>query len=130
MSKIYKVRLYDGFYKNGRKDYQLVGNIIVKKTTIGVFDVLTGFKLSVFKDGCIMINSVDDEVLKRNGHQPFISQADLVQKNLATVDEIDEYVDNYSDSNWNNIYEEMKLFTITEKVVINRKVKSIFKSRM
>lgn len=36
MSKIYKVRLFDGRIVNGQKDYEYVGNIIVKKNQSGV----------------------------------------------------------------------------------------------
>lgn len=129
MSKIYKVRLFDGFSKAGKNEYELVGDIIVKKNARGVFDVLTGFKLSVFKEGCIMVKELNDDIIKRMGHQPFISQADLVQKNLATPEEIDEYVDGYESSKWKSVYEQMKIFTIADKVVIRERVKSIYKSK-
>lgn len=129
MSKIYKVRLFDGFSKNGNNEYELVGDIIVKKNARGVFDVLTGFKLSVFKEGCIMVKELNDDIIKRMGHQPFISQADLVQKNLATPENIDFYVDGYDTSKWKNIYEQMKIFTIADKVVIRERIKSIYKSK-
>lgn len=129
MLKIYKVRLFDGFSKNGNNEYELVGDIIVKKNARGVFDVLTGFKLSVFKEGCIMVKELNDDIIKRMGHQPFISQADLVQKNLATPEEIDEYVDGYESSKWKSVYEQMKIFTIADKVVIRERVKSIYKSK-
>ena len=129
MSKIYKVRLFDGFSKNGNNEYELVGDIIVKKNARGVFDVLTGFKLSVFKEGCIMAKELNDNLIKKMGHQPFISQADLVQKNLATPEDIDFYVDGYDTSKWKNIYEQMKIFTIADRVVIRERVKSIYKSQ-
>lgn len=129
MSKIYKVRLFDGFSKAGKNEYELVGDIIVKKNARGVFDVLTGFKLSVFKEGSIMVKELNDNLIKKMGHQPFISQADLVQKNLATPEDIDFYVDGYDTSKWKNIYEQMKIFTIADRVVIRERVKSIYKSK-
>ena len=129
MSKIYKVRLFDGFSKACKNEYELVGDIIVKKTPRGVFDVLTGFKLSVFKEGCIMVKELNDNIIKKIGHQPLISQVDLVQKNLATPEEIDEYVDGYESSKWKSVYEQMKIFTIADKVVIRERVKSIYKSK-
>lgn len=129
MSKIYKVRLFDRFSKAGKNEYELVGDIIVKKNARGVFDVLTGFKLSVFKEGSIMVKELNDNLIKKMGHQPFISQADLVQKNLATPEDIDFYVDGYDTSKWKNIYEQMKIFTIADRVVIRERVKSIYKSK-
>ena len=129
MSKFYKVKLYDGFTKNGNYDYELVGEIIIKKTPRGVFDLLTGFKLSVFKEGCIMVKELNNDVIKRMGHQPFISETDLVQKNLATPEEIDAYVDGYDESKWKSIYEQMKIFTLAQKTVIKQRTKSLYKSK-
>lgn len=129
MANFYKVRLYDGFSKNGNKDYEFVGNIIVKKSNLCYFDLLTGYKLSVFKEGCIMVKELNDNIIKRLGHQPFISQCDLVQKNLATPEDIDIYVDEYEGSKWKRIYEEMKFFTMAEKVVINKRTRVLFKSK-
>lgn len=129
MSKIYKVRLFDGKIVNGQKDYEYVGNIIVKKNQSGVTELLTGYRVSVFQPGCIKVDKVNEKVIKKYGHQPFISQEDLVQKNLATPQDIEEYVDGYETSKWKSIYDEMKFFTIAEKVVINARVKELYKSK-
>ena len=129
MSKLYKVRLYDGFTKNCNYDYELVGEIIIKKTPIGVFDLLTGFKISVFKEGSIMVKELNKDIINRMGHQPFISETDLVQKNLATSEEIDAYVEGYDESKWKSIYEQMKIFTLAQKTVIKQRAKSLYKSK-
>ena len=129
MVRVYKVRLYDGVFKEGNKDYDLVGSILVKRTPMGYVDVLTGFKLSVFKESCIKVNELNENIIKRMGHQPFILLEELVQKNLATPDDIDEYVNQYEDSKWKSIYEQMKMFSIAEKVVISNRLKTIYKSK-
>ena len=129
MVRVYKVRLYDGVFKEGNKDYDLVGSILVKRTPMGYVDVLTGFKLSVFKESCIKVNELNENIIKRMGHQPFILREELVQKNLATPEEIDEYVNQYEDSKWKSIYEQMKMFSIAEKVVISNRLKTIYKSK-
>lgn len=129
MVRVYKVRLFDGIFKEGNKDYDLVGSILVKRTPMGYVDVLTGFKLSVFKEGCIKVNELNEDIIKRMGHQPFILREELVQKNLATPDDIEEYVNQYEDSKWKSIYEQMKMFSIAEKVVISTRLKTIYKSK-
>ena len=57
MVRVYKVRLYDGVFKEGNKDYDLVGSILVKRTPMGYVDVLTGFKLTK----CTLITGKDWE---------------------------------------------------------------------
>ena len=129
MSKIYKVRLFDGKIVENNKDYELVGYIIVKKSNLGVEDLLTGYKLNVLKPGYLKVNSLNQRFIEQYGHQPFISQEDLIQKNLATPDDIEEYVNSYDESKWKSIYEQMKIFTIAEKVVITKRLKTIYKSK-
>ena len=63
MVRVYKVRLYDGVFKEGNKDYDLVGSILVKRTPMGYVDVLTGFKLSVFKESCIKVNELNENIM-------------------------------------------------------------------
>lgn len=129
MVKLYKVRLFDGRIVSGNKDYELVGDIIVKKTSFGYVDLLTGYRVRVVKAGCVKFSEVDESVVRKLGHQPFISQEDLVQKNLATPNDLDIYVDDYESSRWKSIYEEMKFLTLAEKDVINKRTKALFKSK-
>ena len=76
MSKIYKVRLFDGKIVETYKDYELVGYNIVKKSNLGVEDLLTGYKLNVLKPGYLKVNSLNQRYIEQYGHQPFISQED------------------------------------------------------
>ena len=46
MSKIYKVRLFDGKIIENNKDYEYVGNIIVKKSNLGVEDLLNNMVIN------------------------------------------------------------------------------------
>lgn len=102
---------------------------MLRKTSLVLQELLTGYRVSVFQPGCIKVDKVNEKVIKKYGHQPFISQEDLVQKNLATPQDIEEYVDGYETSKWKSIYDEMKFFTIAEKVVINARVKELYKSK-
>lgn len=129
MSKIYKVRLFDGKIVENNKDYELVGYIIVKKSNLGVEDLLTGYKLNVLKPGYLKVNSLNQRFIEQYGHQPFISQEDLVHKNLATPRDIDEYVEEFDESMWKKIYDEMKFFTLAEKAVISVRSRQLYKSR-
>lgn len=38
MSKFYKVRLFDGKIVSGKRDYELVDSIIVKKTVLDILN--------------------------------------------------------------------------------------------
>ena len=127
MSSFYKVRLFDGKIVSGNKDYELVDNIIVKKSILGYFDLLTGYKVDIVKIGCIKSSGVKVSKVEKLGHFPFIVEEDIVQKNLATPVDIDAYVDGYDDSKWKSIYDEMKFLTLAEKAVINKRTKSLFK---
>lgn len=129
MSKFYKVRLFDGKIVSGKKDYELVDSIIVKKNSTGYFELLTGYKVDVVKVGCIKANEVKVSKVEKLGHYPFIALEDIVQKNLVTSDEIDVYVDGYEISTWKKIYDEMKFLTLAEKTVIKQRTKSLFKSK-
>lgn len=129
MSSFYKVRLFDGKIVSGNKDYELVGNIIVKKSRLGYFDLLTGYKVDIVKIGCIKSSEVKVSKVEKLGHFPFIAEEDIVQKNLATPVDIDVYVDGFDDSKWKSIYDEMKFLTLAEKAVINKRTKTLFKSK-
>ena len=128
MAKIYKVTLYDGTTISGKSEFRHIESIIVRQTSSSINELLTGYRLSVFSEKRPQI-SINERMIKRYGHQPAIKLEEILPKNLATSQDIDEYVDNYETSMWQKICNEMKLFTIAQKVEIDEKAKRLFKSK-
>ena len=123
------MNLFDGKCINGQKDYEQICPIIVKKTSYGVMELLTGYRLSVFPTLYLHSSQVNEKKIHKCGHHPFISKQQLVQRNLATPEDIEQYVDEYEDSQWKKIYDELKIFTIAQKVVIKQRTKTLYKSK-
>lgn len=128
MIKIYKVTLYDGTSTPGKSEFKQIESIIVRKTPSSVNELLTGYRLSVFSEKRPLL-SINERTIKRYGHQPAVKLEEFLPKNLATAQDIDDYVEKYESSEWNKMCEEMKLFTIAQKTEIDAKAKQLFKSR-
>ena len=128
MAKIYKVTLYDGTSTPAKSEFKHIEPIIVRQTPSSVNELLTGYRLSIFSEKRPLI-SINERMIKRYGHQPAVKLEEFLPKNLATSQDIDDYVENYEKSEWQRICEEMKLFTIAQKVEIEQKAKRLFKSK-
>ena len=128
MAKIYKVTLYDGTSTPAKSEFKHIEPIIVRQTPSSVNELLTGYRLSIFSEKRPLI-SINERMIKRYGHQPAVKLEEFLPKNRATSQDIDDYVENYEKSEWQRICEEMKLFTIAQKVEIEQKAKRLFKSK-
>ena len=131
MNEAYKVALYDSVYANEKHTFQKVGEIIAVRTPSSIRELLTGYRLGIAFDAKPVPHQVHirKDQIREYGHQPMICLKDFVKKNLATPEEIDKYIENYDLSEWKVIYEEMKIFSIAQKVEIKAKIKQVFKSK-
>lgn len=131
MNEPYKVALYDSVYADNTHTFRKVGEIIAIRTPTAIRELLTGYRLGIAFDAAPVPHQVHikKDHIREYGHQPTINLKDFVQRNRATPEEIDEYIDKYDLSEWKIIYEEMKIFSIAQKVEIKAKIKQVFKSK-
>lgn len=131
MNEAYKVTLYDSVYANEKHTFQKVGEVIAVRTPTAIRELLTGYRLGIAFDADPVPHQVHIKKgqIREYGHQPTINLKDFVQKNRATSEEIDNYIETYDLSEWKRIYEEMKIFSIAQNVEIKAKIKQVFKSK-
>lgn len=132
--KVYKVSLfkvnYEGFSDYGKLTY--VDKIIVKKKLIGVREILTGYgeidtiNHYVMKDKRLDYYSRKPDKAMKNGYHLVVFAESMVPKNRATEEDINRYVEDYENSNWKKVYDDMKVLSKDKEKVINKKVKDIY----
>lgn len=131
MNSVYKVTLYDGIEDNDKKIFKKAGTILAVRTPFSIRELLTGYQLHIAFSAKPVPHQVHikERQIQEYGHQPTIDLSEFVNKNLATIEELDAYVDNYETTEWSSIYREMKLFSHAEKRELQSKTKQYFKSK-
>jgi len=135
--KVYKVPVYKVIYDYCVKfgSLQELDTIFVKKKIIGVSEVLTGFNdidvinKGYLKDGVLDFYSRKVAKAETMGYHLVVFAEDLVQKNLVRPEELDVYFDQYEESNWKKIYENMKILSKDEKKELKRKMNAIYEKK-
>ena len=111
--KLYKVPLYQVNYVNkdiGKLTY--IEDIIVKKRMFIVREVVTGYSIDItnqyrIKDGRLDYYYMHRDMYERDGYHLVIYYEDLDEKHLVKEKELEDYLSNYDNSNWNKIYQEI-----------------------
>lgn len=117
--KYYLVPLYDAELKIGASDsgkLTLVDNIIVRKEEMnGCREIMTDSYFNLFGDFCFhgeRLNREFQSIRKYTdcgGHQLIVKRADLNKRNVVSKETISRYVENYEDSKWKSMYENIVL---------------------
>ncbi len=115
--KLYKVEL---FQSRDRKTTK-VDDIIVEKSFLGVREIVSGLEIDLHTISgtpleSIMYDIVCDDI-ERTGYYLFTRRIYLKKENLATKQDIEEYVDNYQNSEFNKVVQEIKRHEETRKKV-------------
>ena len=111
--KIYKVSLYKCTYdKEDSNDnvrsleLTYVDEVIVKKRLFKATELITGYNnIDIRKD-----DFSDDFITKRKmpkDNSLMVFEEDFNENNLASIKDLDDCVENYAESNWKKVYEEM-----------------------
>ncbi len=131
MNNVYKVTLYDGIKDETKSNFRSAGTILAIRTPVAIKELLTGYQLGIVFNAEPLPHQVHlkERQIREYGHQPTVDLNEFVNKNLATPQEIDDYIDNYDSSEWKQIYEEMKIFSTAQKKELKAKVKQVFKSK-
>lgn len=131
MNSVYKVTLYDGVKENDKNFFKKAGTILAVRTPFSIRELLTGYQLHIAFSAEPVPHPVHikERQIREYGHQPTIDLSEFVNKNLATIEELDDYVDNYETTEYSSIYREMKLFSCAEKEELQSKTKQYFKSK-
>lgn len=131
--KVYKVPLYKvNYFPLSYGEVSYVEDVLVKKNIIGVSEILTGYsKIDIISRGSVEKGRLEFFYLKpdryRNfGYHLFIYSDSLVSKNRAIESEVDDYLSNYDESAWKEIYDNMKIMTSKQKDKVNQKVRTVF----
>ena len=148
--EVYKVPLYRVNYNssvgfNGQLIY--VDDVIIKKTMISigeiindipmVKEILTGYnKIFVVPinasyydrrtNGLGLSPSLFYKSIENvEGAHLVVLKKDFIPGNRVLDTDIDSYVNNYDESNWKKIYEEMKVMTRNKKNKVRRKINKV-----
>ncbi len=97
MKKFYKVKVFekekvDYSYKP-ISDCKLIGEIIVIKEKLKARELLTGFSIDIVKEDVDIVPNIYKQDLF--GRDLYINIIDFNDKNLASKEELNAYIDNY-----------------------------------
>ena len=134
--KVYKVNLYNAKYCNNRSIVLNVGQVIVQRKMLNAKEILTGYSnidimpKNAMKDNGNHFPELNKEYwnlkkAKGEGVHLFIVSEELNETNKVKAEEIDNYVEQFEESNWKLLYEKMKVFTKEDKQKVNHKVKQV-----
>lgn len=113
--KYYTVSFYDVKYTDyydGQKMY--IDEIIVKKGFRHATELLTGKKIEILpkgsydKFGVLNKNYRDENQYQKTGYHLVVLEEDFIPANLTKIEEIDEYVEQFDDSAYSDIYSKIK----------------------
>ena len=111
--KIYKVALYKCTYDKEESNDNVhsleltyVDEVIVKKRLFKATELITGYNNIDIRKG----DFSDDFITKRKmpkDNSLMVFNEDFNENNLASIKDLDDCVENYAESNWKKVYEEM-----------------------
>lgn len=115
--KLYKVEL---FQSRDRKTTK-VDDIIVEKSFLGVREIVSGIEIDLHTISgtpleSIMYDIVCDDI-ERTGYYLFTRRTYIRKENRATKQDIEEYVDNYENSEFNKVAKKIREHEETRKKV-------------
>lgn len=134
--KLYKVPLYQVNYTilhHGEIEY--LEDIIVFKKLFGVKEVLTGYSNidfinhSLLEDGILKFYFRNEKRFQDTGYHLIVLEDDFTSKRRVSLEELNQYVEEFDHSLWNKIYHDMKVLKKDEKNKIKRRTREIFQSK-
>lgn len=133
--KYYLVFLYKVDYRKAYKGQAVtIGHVIVKKGLNKATELLTGEKLEIIPKKATNEHGVIDEryhnkeKFKETGYHLVLLQEDFTEKNIATKEDIDEYVDYFDCNTYKKIYDrinERKQAQVKKSQTIRQKIKAV-----
>lgn len=111
--KIYKVALYKCTYDKEESNDNVhsleltyVDEVIVKRRLFKATELITGYNNIDIKKDDFSDNFVSKKKMPKDNSLMVFSE-DLNEYNLASIKDFDDSVENYENSNWKKVYEEM-----------------------
>ncbi len=104
---LYKVKLYET--SDMVMDSSYVGDIIVDKGIFNVVEPVTGQKINIMSsnEDCFSHSNKIKKDIDKYGFALYIRENQFTKKNEATKEELSYYLDQYENSYYKNLYEEM-----------------------
>lgn len=143
-TRIYKVPFY--VVTENHMDFfcEKPGSVVVRKNILGnnneiitgfnKFNKINNFEYDSYKDYLYGIRKLKNnkdyyELTREYGFALFLKTGDFKDKNLATIKDIEEWEENFKNSEFYLYYQQMHIFDKDESKAIKDKVKSISKRR-
>ena len=127
--KVYNVNVYSECFLTPYtiEHVSLVDKIIVKKSIFGLREIITGKKINIIDSmEYSLITNYSD--LKKYGCALGVQRKDLVNKNLATMDELNNYLNKFENSDIKKKFDKMKVLPKEEFKKVMEKVKRLAKT--
>jgi len=130
---LYRVYYFNNEVSNEKKAVIIhIDKVIVKKNLLSVKELLTGYsKIDVVPQSGIKNIRIFDGLKekywkpsKEGGHL-FVVAETLSSENLATQEDIDDYVDSYDSSKWKKTYEGIKMMSRQDKAKAHHKARQV-----
>ena len=132
-AKAYKVPLYEVSYEMldlGKLNY--VDTIIVKKGFSGIKEAMTGYdEIDLIHHYFLQKGHLDyisrkPIKAKEIGHHLVVFMEDLNEGNRIHAEDITDYISRYEESDWNKMYQDLRILTKEEKKDVKKREYSRF----
>lgn len=103
--KFYQVPILISF--DGYKNYQVIQNVVIKKNKTGYSEVISNLPLEIMKkDKCTVDNNFIQYQNSKYGFCCIIYKEDLLPKNYAKKENVEAYIAEYDQSDFNKFLTE------------------------
>lgn len=120
--KFYNVTVYEATKEHEKKE---IGKIIVEKNLLGVQEIVSGIEMDRVKTRGPIYLFADSDI-EKYGHYIYVTNSSINSSNIATSKEVEEYIDNYANSPFKKIADEIS--TRQQQAKALKKVNSSKKS--
>ncbi len=124
--KVYNVNIYEIDHKVAPGNLWHKGHGLVKVNMFGAREIVTNTKLRICDkndpDGNVFFS-----IYEKQGYLLGIEKSEIIDRHLASLDEVNEYINNWEDSELKKYFEEIKILSKEEFKKINEKVRKLSK---
>lgn len=129
--KVYKVNVYSVGHSIGSLgELNYLDTILVRKDFFGVDEIITKVLMKEWEEkeeNTLVPSHMDFDMYNKYGYVLAIRKKDLQPKNLATMDDLDKYLNSFSESKFKKVIDDMKILSDKECKMVNKKVKALDK---
>ncbi|MBR2827606.1 MAG: hypothetical protein IKE70_00020 [Bacilli bacterium] len=108
---------------------------MLKRKNFCAKEILTGYSnldlynRSLLKDGFLNSYYKNEKRYQDTGYHLVVLEDDFISKREVSLKELNDYVEDYDNSLWKKIYDEMKIIKKEEKNKIKNRVKEVLESK-